>query len=229
LKNRELVKDPDWLDEISEVVIRGDFQDHGYYEIEVTDIKAQPLDIKDQKQRILVIAHVKEGQQFRLGDLSFKPADPEGALSFARDRLYQQFAIRTGEVFNVDQIRFGVKRLGTLYASDGYIDFVAEPDLDIDHIHHRISVNFKLWEGPQYRVESVEVTGLDPKMEAVLRAKIKAHDLFDNKAIEDFFAENKKSLPPDASSENSVHIFKNRSKSTLSLHFDFYTCPPPIN
>ncbi len=229
LKKREFVSEPGWVDAISEVDIRGDFQDRGYFEVEVGDVEVKQIEVKDQKQRFLLIAHVKEGQQFLMGDLTIQSADPGGTLTISREKLYDQIPLRTGDVLNADKLRLGVERLTKLYGSLGYIDFTAEPDFDIDHLNHRISVILKLSVQRQYRVESIEVFGLDPTMEEALRAKIRVHEIFDYKAIDDFFMENKKSLPHNAEPANSMHVSRNIAKATVNLRFDFIDCPLPID
>jgi hypothetical protein len=223
-KGQEFESEAALVDNVEEIGIRGDFQDHGYFEVEVT-AEARPLDIKDQKQRFLVIAHVTEGDQFRVGYLSFQNADPDRALALPKKQLYDQISLRPGDVLNVDQIRLGVERMTKLYGSFGYMDFTAEPDFDVDHINHRISVVFKLSEQRQYRVESIDVSGLNRKTENALRAKIRVNELYDNKAIEEIFEKFKATLPPGSTPENSLQVYRNIQRATVSLHFVFVNCP----
>ena len=50
---------------------------------------------------------------------------------------------------------------------------------DIDDGHdHRISLIMGLDQQKQFRLHTVEVFGLDPKMESLLRAKLKTGDVF---------------------------------------------------
>jgi hypothetical protein len=228
LKNQEFESESELVDRVGEVEIRGDFQDHGYFEAEV-NVEAQPLDIKDQKQRYLVIAHVNEGAQFRMGDLSFQNADPDRTLTLSRKQLYDQISLRPGDVLDVNQIRIGVERLTKLYGSYGYIDFTAEPDFEVDHVNHRVSLVLKLGEGRQYRVQSVEVFGLDLKTQEKIRTTIRVHELFDERAIEDFFAKNRRVLPFHAEPANSLQVLRDVEKATVILRFVFEDCTQQVN
>ncbi len=43
----------DWLDELAEVGVRGDFQDHGYFEVNVDGVKSQVVDSTPTQQRVV--------------------------------------------------------------------------------------------------------------------------------------------------------------------------------
>jgi hypothetical protein len=225
---KEFESENELVDYVNELGIRGDFQQHGYYEIEVSS-EAQPLDTRDQKQPYLVVAHVKEGEQFRLGELSLLNADPERALIFPIDKLRPLVHLQTGDVFDVDEIRKGIENLTRFYGSMGYMDFTAEPDFDIDHIHNTISVVLRLSELYQYRVESITITGLTPKLEKALRAKVKVNGVYNYVAIDGFYEENKEALSRYENPRNSYRVYRNIAKSTVTLNFSFITCSLPFN
>jgi hypothetical protein len=228
LRGEEFESESNLVDHVGDFEIRGYLQTLGYFEAEV-NAKAVPLDIKGGQQRFLVIADVTQGAQFRMGNLSFQNADPDSTLTLPRKELYDQFPLRPGAVLNVDQIRSGVEHLTKLYGSHGYIDFTAEPDFDVDHVNHRISVILKLWEGRQYHVQSVEVFGLDPKLQGKLRTTIRVHELFDERAIEDFFTKNKRVLPFHAEPANSLQVLRDVEKETVILRFVFEDCPQQVD
>ena len=64
--------------------IRRDFQERGYFQVVVHAPLSQPLGLTDGKQRILIIASITEGDQFRLKTLTIQSVAPGRALSIPR-------------------------------------------------------------------------------------------------------------------------------------------------
>jgi outer membrane protein assembly factor BamA len=124
-----------------------DFQDRGYFKIFAHDPVWQPLGLDDGKQRILILASLEEGDQYRLGTLTFLNVSPDQALSIPAATLRDQFHLRNGDLFNVTEIRTGLERLKQLYGARGYADVKAEPDTEIDNSSHRIDLILRISEG----------------------------------------------------------------------------------
>jgi hypothetical protein len=131
--------------------IRGDFQERGYFKVVVHDPVSQPLRVSNGKQRILIITSVTEGDQFRLGTINIQNAIPDRALGIPAATLRDQFHLRSGDLFNVSEIRAGLERLKRHYVDRGYADVNAEPDIEADNASHRIDVILRVTEGPPTR------------------------------------------------------------------------------
>jgi outer membrane protein assembly factor BamA len=103
---------------------------------------------------------------------------------------------------------------------------VVTPITEVDDVRQRISLVMDLQEGPPYRVGKIEVPGPDPRMESLLKSKLKRGDIFDPKLVEDFYKKNKSFLPADASpADNQLHTDVRNGR--VDLVFDFRTCPQP--
>jgi len=81
----------------------------------------------------------------------------------------------------------------------------------------------------QFRIDKVDVSGLDPRTEGLLRSRVKSGDIFNSDLIHQFFEENQSALPPDASPRENLSVEKNVKAASASLRFDFFTCPNPAN
>ncbi len=81
-------------------------------------------------------------------------------------------------------------------------------------------------EQKQFRVGKVEILGLEPTTESILRSKLKPGDIFNYQVIDAFLKENKSALPPDASPKE-IERHHDVQNGTVDLVFDFRTCPPP--
>lgn len=218
LKQHEFDRDSDWIGELQEVGIREAWLQQGYYRARVA-AEAQRVGGDSTHERFSVTVHVDEGLQYRLGGTRFV-----GETAFPREELRKLIPLREGELFNVARIRESIEALRKMYASKGYIDFVAVPVTEVDDVGRRISLVMEVQEGPQFRVGRVEVFGLDPRMETLLRSKLKPGEPFNPEVVDDFYKENKSVLPADVSPQD-MEIYRGVRNGTIDLVFDFRTCP----
>jgi outer membrane protein assembly factor BamA len=111
---------------------------------------------------VSVTAHVEEGLQYRLGTIQFRSSNLDVPLAFGAEELRKQIPMNEGDVFSAAKIRASLDALNHSYRSNGYIDFVAEPLIDVDDSHQRISLIMELDQQKQFRLGKIEVFGLDP-------------------------------------------------------------------
>jgi beta-lactamase regulating signal transducer with metallopeptidase domain len=135
-------------DDVMEIGIRGDFQERGYFKVVAHDPVSQPLGLSDGKQRILIITSIVEGDQFRLGTFTIQTVIPHPAASIPAVTLRDQFHLRSGDLFNVPEIRAGLERVKLLYGARGFPDVEAQPETEPDYASHRIDLILRITEGP---------------------------------------------------------------------------------
>ena len=222
LRQQTFPADSDWLDDVLEVPIRRTWQDEGYFKEEAT-AKARIVRADPSTRHVVLTVHVDEGPQFYLGDLEFRSHDLDEPLVFSRAELRKQVPLQKGQIFNADKIRKSLDNLRQLYATQGYIDFTAEPEFDINESTRRISLALVLDQQKQFRVGRIVVLGLDSKTEKALLSMIQPRDVFDPDALRQFLAENKSALPWDASLAD-IKVVRNVKTGIADLTFDFFTC-----
>ena len=135
--------------EVLEVGVRADFQERGYFKVVVNEPTSQTLGLTDDKQRILLVTPVTEGDQFRLGVFTIQNAIPNCALTIPAATLREQFHLRKEDLFSVPEIRAGLDRMRALYGAQGYPDFAAQPDTKINETSHHIDLILRITEGPR--------------------------------------------------------------------------------
>jgi outer membrane protein assembly factor BamA len=101
--------------------IRIAFQDLGYFRARVDEPKISF--IRQGAKDVNVSVKVREGVQYHLGEIRF-----EKASLFPPDRMRKLFAVQTGDLFNYTRIGHGLEQLRSLYGTEGYVDFVANPE-----------------------------------------------------------------------------------------------------
>jgi hypothetical protein len=144
--------------------------------------------------------------------------------TFPPEDLRKSIALSDGDLFRTSPIRDGLDSLKRLYTSHGYIEFVATPITDADDGKGTILLVMELSEGKQYRVRKLEVQGLSPQTEGILKWRIQSGDPFNNELFEDFFVDNKDVLPAGASARNA-DLRKNYRNGTVDIRINFPTCP----
>jgi hypothetical protein len=213
----------DGLDEVLEIGIRGAWQDLGYFKVEATG-QLQVVSTDSTYEHVLVTIRVNRGLQYRLGDVRFRVLDEDESLAFAREELRKLIPLQDGDLFDVEKIRQSLDALRSLYDSNGYIEFVATPETEVDDNTQRISLAMELQQSKQFHVGTVEVFGLKPRKAAVLTAALKAGDVFNRRIVDEFVAANMPDLPKGTSS-HVLGMHKDFKKATVDIVVDFRAWP----
>jgi Surface antigen variable number repeat len=216
------------LDEIAEVNIRGAWQDEGYFTVSDT-VTARELGGDALRRHIALEVHVDEGLRYTLGKLEFRSSDPDVPLVFTIEELRNTFPLKEGDVFDAGKIRGSLHAYRKLYGAQGYDDFTAEPDFDVNDANGSIGLTLTFDQQKQYHILGIQVDTSDARIESILRSMMKPGDVFDYEVLQRFFDENKSELPPNASIYENVHMVKNVKNATVSMRFDFFTCPDSVN
>ncbi|HTA46433.1 MAG TPA: outer membrane protein assembly factor BamA [Bryobacteraceae bacterium] len=111
---------------------------------------------------------VEEGQRYYLAKIDF-----EGVKLFkSTEFLSRLFQMQTGDVFSTEKLRNGLKNLTKVYSQFGYIDYVAEPQIDIVPNSNKINLTLNADEGKQFFVRRIEFTGNTTTRDKVIRREI---------------------------------------------------------
>jgi hypothetical protein len=209
-------KNARWLNEFLEIGIRGAWQDRGYFRVVVGQGKAELLGGVSSEQHFRVLVHIDEGLQYHLGDIIF-----ENAKAFSPGELRGLVPLEAGEMFDISKIRLAIELLMKKYDANGYIDFTAVPEPQVDDKLQRIVLVLSLDEQKQYRIGTVNVTGFDATLEAALRTKFVPGDVYNPVVIDDFVKANRESLPADLRQQDYIHATRNTRLGIVDLSFDF--------
>ncbi len=206
--------------------IREDFQDRGFYEVNV-DAEAQKLDIKNQQQRMAVVATINEGSRYRVGEIRLESIGQ--AFELREGYLRGLLPLHKGDILNPGKIREGIRRIQVTYANYGFIDLTIEPRIDIDHTTDTASLVLKVFQGERYYIEEVEVFGLPPDSEASLKRLVTPGDLYNQATIDHRIQEVRSRLTRGRRPSKVLQIVRDRQKGTVKVIFDFRDSPAPAN
>ena len=147
-KDREYADTDQLVQDVLEMGVRVDFQDRGYFRVLITDPISQPLNLSDGEQSVLIITSITEGQQYRLGNLTYENIDAGHNLTIPAATLRDQFHIRKEDLFNITEIRSGMDKIMLSYRDKGYREANVEPVIWIDDNHRIVEIKFRVTEGP---------------------------------------------------------------------------------
>ena len=175
--------DHDKLIEDIEVGIRGLYQDNGYFKVVVKDPILENVDTEGWKygiplagrttgKAVNITIPIEEGEKYYMGTLKIASADPDKALSLKVDALKSVFPLKQGDVFSAAKIRKAMEEYTKIYGQYGFIDFVPEPQTDIDEQAKRIDITMKFDEGKQYYVRRIDFSGNTTTRDKVIRREL---------------------------------------------------------
>jgi outer membrane protein insertion porin family len=170
------------LDEDLEVGVRGLYQDHGYFKVSVVvdDKDLHTVDVKggmpiignrNGKQTNITV-RIEEGEQYRMGKLAFRSADPDQGLLFKTDILARAFPLKEGDVFDADKIRKSLDEFRKLYGTYGYIDFSATPNFDVNDQKKVVNLTLDFDQQKQFFVRRIEFSGNTTTRDKVIRREL---------------------------------------------------------
>ena len=178
LKQREYDEDSDWIREVDDLVGRAetegwpDRENQGYVGFSYSS-KWKPLRREPGLLHVSVNVHVNEGQQKRLKTIEFRyVGDHLGRTVLDSDDLRKLIPLNDGEIYNRDNFYSGLYAVSGAYSERGFIDCAVTPTIELDQADQTVSIVMDINEGPQYHWRNIRVTGLDPKIEALLRSRL---------------------------------------------------------
>ncbi|HWZ51192.1 MAG TPA: POTRA domain-containing protein [Granulicella sp.] len=104
-----------------------------------------------------VIAKVEPGAQSRLGEIYIQKM-----TIFPSTQLRNLFPLRRGDLFNTTRFAEGMEDLRKLYATRGYTDVVAVPQVSIDASRHTVDLVVDVDEGRPYDFGKLYLEGVEP-------------------------------------------------------------------
>jgi outer membrane protein assembly factor BamA len=133
--------------------IRDQFQNHGYFKVEVQHLDIKVIDPLASRKLVRLEADVSEGPLCRLSGIDFT-----GNHAIHSPELRAKFPTKTGNVFKKSEIGGGLDSIQKFYGSQGFLDSMFTPNAQIDSAS-TVKLDIEVQEGPQYRMGKLEIFG----------------------------------------------------------------------
>ena len=225
LMHREYPENSEWVADVEDKAVRAetegwpDRENQGYIGFSV-GASFKTLWQEPGLRHVLVTIQLNEGKQKRLKGIGFRfvATQPSGP-SFDTASLRKLIPLNDGKVYKRDKFYSGLDAVLHAYQERGFVDFTSDVESQADDTNQTVEFVVQLNSGKQYRWGNIQVFGLDPKMEMLLKTQLKIGSPVNPKLIEDFYRDNKSALPVDASPKN-VNWQYDRERATVDLTFD---------
>jgi outer membrane protein insertion porin family len=159
--------------------IRNLYYNKGYIQVQV-DEPVIKLKNPAKKDKLVVYINIKEGDQFRVGSVTFK-----GNTILSDSELEKEIKLKQGDIFSREVLREDVNRIMDRY--DGIARPFASvvPLFNIDQDKKTVSINIEIQEGGEVRIGRINVTGNTKTRDKVIRREMRLDegDLYSKKAL----------------------------------------------
>jgi len=224
--------DHEKLIEDLEVGIRGLYQDNGYFKVVVLDPVLQNVDTQNNRygiplagkvpgKAVNITIPIEEGDRYTMGTLKVVSSDPDKTLSLKVEALKSAFPLKQGDVFSTAKVRKAIEDYGKIYGQYGFIDFVPQPDTEIDEAAKRINMTMRFDEGKQYYVRRIEFSGNSTTRDKVIRRELLIDEgqLFNKRAWEiSILRLNQLDYFERIDPEKAVDVKRNTKDATVDLN-----------
>ena len=168
LNNQQLDGDVQKLKEL--------YQDNGYADAQITDVKIDRLD----KKNVAITIYITEGPQYHVGTLTI-----EGLHVVTEPNFRKVIKVTEGKVFSPQKLQKDIKAVEDAYGVAGYAD--AKVNVETTPAGPAlVNLSYKVDEGIQSFVEHINISGNSRTKDKVLRREIvlSPGDVFDTVRVD---------------------------------------------
>lgn len=203
-------------DEVLELVREG-WQNRGYMNARV-DGESELLSSTAVSSRIAVEVTIEEGQQYRLGGITFR----HNKVITNVEALRELFPIKDGDLANREEIAKGMENLRKAYEIQGYINATFVPEPRFDGGEQVVSFDIDVDEDKQFSVNSINLIGEDANsLEAARNDLILRPGQVYNRNYINLF---EMKHPSESVSNSATMLHVNEYQGTVDITLDLRGC-----
>ena len=152
------------------------YQDHGYADVQVTDVKIDRLDQKN----VAITIYITEGAQYHVGTVTI-----QGLQVVTEPNFRKVIKVTEGKVFSPQKLQKDIKAVEDAYGVAGYAD--AKVNVETTPAGPAlVNLTYKIEEGIQSFVEHINISGNTRTKDKVIRREIilSPGDVFDTVRVD---------------------------------------------
>lgn len=157
------------------------YKDKGYFTAHTTGAKVTVVNTGGGQWRLpLLLSNsrgkganihisIEEGRLYHLNNINFV-----GVKLFRTPETLMRpvFQMSSGDVFSTEKLRKGFEELRKLYGNFGYIDFVAEPNIEPVPNTDKVDLTLNFDEGKQFFVRRIDFSGNTTTRDKIIRREL---------------------------------------------------------
>jgi len=155
--------------------VREWYQDHGYIDVEVKEVRRERA-----KGKMTIVVVLVEGAQYHVGKMSIT-----GTKVTTEQKVRALLKMKEGSVYSPKQVRDDSKKIADAYGSGGYVDLQVTPQ-GVPVGHNTIDVKYTIEEGSPSFVQRINIVGNTRTKDKVIRREIliAPGDIFNSVRVE---------------------------------------------
>src|SRR5213592_4099336 len=142
--------------------IREFYQDHGYIDVEIKDVRRERM----EKGPMILTIVVVEGPQYHVRKLAIT-----GYQNTTEQKIRALLKMKEGSVYSPKQLRDDAKAVADAYGSGGYVDLVVQPE-GTPAGPALIDVHYSIEEGVRSFVNRINIEGNTRTKDKVIRREV---------------------------------------------------------
>lgn len=157
--------DPDQIS-ADNSLLRRHYRNNGFADVEVSSGVAQ---LDKSKSSFNIIFNIKEGKQYRFGNISVESGIPEIDIQDISSKI----KIEEGDVYSADKIEDTVKLITKNITNQGFPFTDTVPEVERVSGTDRISLIFRVNEAPKKYINRINITGNNRTLDMVIRRNMR--------------------------------------------------------
>jgi outer membrane protein insertion porin family len=155
--------------------VREWYQDHGYIDVEVKEVRRER-----SKGKMTIVVVLSEGAQYHVGKLRIT-----GTKVTTEQKVRALLKMKEGSVYSPKQVREDSKKIADAYGSGGYVDLQVTPQ-GVPAGRSTIDVQYTIEEGTPSFVQRINIIGNTRTKDKVIRREvlIAPGDIFNSVRVE---------------------------------------------
>jgi outer membrane protein insertion porin family len=155
--------------------VREWYQDHGYIDVEVKEVRRERT-----RGKMTIVVVLAEGPQYHIGKLTIT-----GTKVATEQKVRALLKMKEGSVYSPKQIREDSKKIADAYGSGGYVDLQVLPQ-GVPSGQSTIDVKYSIEEGNPSFVQRINIVGNTRTKDKVIRREvlIAPGDIFNSVRVE---------------------------------------------
>ncbi len=141
------------------------YKTRGYLQI---NIQNPEVTVSEDKKWIFITMRLTEGPQFSVNDISFN-----GELLFTNDEMTEKMKIKSGDIYNEENLRLDIQTLTEMYQDKGYAFANVLRTLEIVPGENKVDVSFSFEKGQLAYFGKIIVKGNTKTRDKVIRRELK--------------------------------------------------------
>ena len=123
------------------------------------------------KKGMVLLIRVFEGKQYRLGNISF-----EGDHGLTEETMRETIKLKSGDVFNREELINDLLALTTLVNDEGYAQALVSPGVDKRNEYPVADVTYRFERGAKFHFGKIEISGNTKTYDRVIRRRVEVSE-----------------------------------------------------